>query len=93
MGERNRRAVDEPGGRLKSGRCPKCGSNNVRRGPSPSGWNDASLVVPMGSVFGKKALVRAYVCTACGLVEQYVYKDEDREKIREKWKLAIEPED
>lgn len=47
----------------------------------------------MGSVFGKKALVQAYVCTACGLVEQYVYKDEDREKIRDKWKLAIEREE
>lgn len=77
---------------MKSGRCPKCGSNNVRRGPSPSGWNDASLAVPMGSVFGKKALVRAYVCAGCGFIEQYVAREKDLEKIREKWKLAIEPE-
>lgn len=75
---------------MKSGKCPKCGSNNVRRGPVPSGWNDASLAVPMGSVFGSKALVRAYVCTACGFVEQYVDREKDLAKIREKWQLAIE---
>lgn len=78
---------------MKSGKCPKCGSNNVRRGPPPSGWNDASLAVPLGKVFGSKALVRAYVCAACGYVEQYVYREKDLAKIREKWKLAIEREE
>ena len=75
---------------MKSGECPKCGSNNVRRGPPPSGWNDASLSVPMGKVFGSKALVRAYVCGGCGYLEQYVYREKDLRRIREKWKLAIE---
>lgn len=78
---------------MKSGKCPKCGSNNVRRGPAPSGWNDASLAVPMGSVFGKKALVQAYVCAACGYVEQYVHREKDLAKIEEKWRLAIEREE
>lgn len=78
---------------MKRGKCVKCGSTNVRRGPPPKGWNDASNAVPLGTVFGRQALLQSYICTACGYVEQYVYREADREKVRKKWKLAGERDD
>jgi len=50
-------------------------------------------MVPLGTTWGTKVGVRHYVCATCGYVEQYVVKDEDREKIRKKWKLASERND
>jgi hypothetical protein len=78
---------------MKSGKCVKCGSANVRRGPWPKPWKTSTGVIPLGSAFGASVLVQWYVCVACGYAEQYVAKDSDREKIRTKWKLATERED
>ena len=78
---------------MKSGKCVKCGSANVRRGPWPKLWKTSTGAIPLGSAFGASALVQWYVCVACGYAEQYVVRDADREKIRTKWKLATERED
>lgn len=78
---------------MKSGKCPKCGSSNVRRGPKPSPWKNSSGMVPLGSAWGTSVGVQHYVCTACGYLEAYVVKEEDREKVRKKWKLASEREE
>lgn len=75
---------------MKSGKCVKCGSANVRRGPKPNPWRHSSGMVPLATAWGTSVGVQQYVCVACGYVETYVARDEDREKIRRKWKLATE---
>lgn len=78
---------------MKSGKCVKCGSANVRRGPKPSPWGSSSGMIPLGGAWGANVAVQWYVCVACGYAESYVARDKDREKIRTKWKLATELEE
>ena len=78
---------------MKSGKCVKCGSTNVRRGPKPGPWGDGHGMIALGTAWGKKVAAVDYVCVACGYTEKYVVKPEDRETIRKRWKLATEPED
>jgi predicted nucleic-acid-binding Zn-ribbon protein len=78
---------------MKSGKCVKCGSTNVRRSPRPKPRKPSTGAIPLGTPFGVSVLVQWYVCANCGYAEQYVVKDSDREKVRTKWKLATEPED
>ncbi len=78
---------------MKRGKCVKCGSTNVRRGPKPNVWSGANGMIPLGSAWGTHVSVRHYVCADCGYAESYVVKDEDREKLRKKWKLASERDD
>lgn len=77
---------------MKSGRCPKCGSANVRRSPKSSQWKNSSSAIPLGTAWGTTVGVQFYVCLGCGYAEQYVVKHADREKIRKKWKLSGEPD-
>lgn len=78
---------------MKRGKCPKCGSSNVRRGPKPNAWRNSSGMIPLGNAWGSHVCVQNYVCIACGYAEAYVVKDADREKLRKKWKLASERDD
>lgn len=78
---------------MKSGKCVKCGSANVRRGPKPSPWSSSSVMIPLGGPWAANVPVQWYVCAACGYAEPYVVREKDREKIRTKWKLATERED
>lgn len=78
---------------MKRGKCPKCGSANVRRGPKPSAWRNSAGMIPLGTAWGTNVGVQHYVCIGCGYVESYVVKDEDRAKLRKKWKLASERDD
>ena len=78
---------------MKRGKCVKCGSTNVRRGPKPNMWKNSTGMIPLGSAWGTNVGVRHYVCADCGYAESYVVKDEDRGKLRKKWKLASEREE
>ena len=78
---------------MKRGKCVKCGSTNVRRGPKPNMWRNSTGMIPLGSAWGTNVGVRNYICADCGYVESYVVNDEDREKLRKKWKLASERDD
>lgn len=78
---------------MKRGKCVKCGSSNVRRGPKPNPWKNSTGMIPLGSAWGTNVGVRHYVCADCGYAETYVAKDEDRDKLRQKWKLASERDD
>ena len=78
---------------MKRGKCVKCGSTNVRRGPKPNMWKNSTGMIPLGSAWGTNVGVRHYVCADCGYAESYVVRDEDRGKLRKKWKLASEREE
>lgn len=50
-------------------------------------------MIPLGNALGSHVGVQNYVCITCGYAESYVVKDEDREKLRKKWRLASERDD
>ena len=77
---------------MNRGKCAKCGSTDVRRGPPLKWWRSSSGMIPVGVGHGSHVSVQWCVCVSCGYAETYVVKPEDREKIRKKWKLAIERE-
>ncbi len=75
---------------MRSGKCPKCGSTNVRKDRKPGTWTSDKVMVPLGGPFDGNARARLYVCLGCGFVEAYVCEPKGLEKIRTKWKLATD---
>ncbi len=75
---------------MKSGKCPKCGSTNVRKGRKPDKWTSDKVMVPLGGPIDGNARARLYVCLGCGLLEAYVCEPKELEKLRKKWKLATD---
>jgi predicted nucleic-acid-binding Zn-ribbon protein len=68
---------------MKSGRCPKCRSTDVRVGPPGTTLlNDMNM---FSISFWSNTTAERYVCTACGYMEQYVADPADRRKIAAKW--------
>ena len=71
---------------MKSGTCPKCGSENVYTAddlPLKSGpFGSNSIPVSLTSL----AALDNYVCADCGLVERYVADEEKCKEIERKWK-------
>jgi predicted nucleic-acid-binding Zn-ribbon protein len=73
---------------MKTGRCPKCGSNDVRAGtdvPVKSGRFNA---IPVTFLSG--APLDNYVCANCGYVESYIANARDLQKIIKNWP-RVEP--
>ena len=70
---------------LKSGTCPKCGSDQVYSGATiplkkgPFGSN--SIPISLTSIVA----VDNYICTSCGYVERYISDAEKLTEITEKW--------
>ncbi|MDH3298646.1 MAG: hypothetical protein OEM23_00260 [Gemmatimonadota bacterium] len=75
---------------MKSGKCPKCGSSNVRKSNKPGAFSPDKGMVPLGGAFDSNAKVQHYVCVGCGYVEKYIVDPKGLEKVRTKWKLATE---
>jgi predicted nucleic-acid-binding Zn-ribbon protein len=73
---------------LRSGKCPKCGANNVYTDRElPKRGERMQLVVSSWKWF----FLDTYVCLSCGHFEEFVRETELRdektiEKIRETWK-------
>ena len=70
---------------MKSGICPKCGSREVHSQMTGGRRGTLSIGLWRGT-----ALLRTYVCTDCGYLEEY---DEDADKwraITEEWLKAGE---
>ena len=76
---------------MRSGQCPKCGSNDVRKGTrllfKRGFWYSNTIPI----TFWSHAALDNYVCANCGYVESYVGEQSDRESIAEKWPKAIWP--
>lgn len=77
---------------MRRGKCPKCGSNDVRCRPGAGKWDDHGRIPGPGTL-SSGLLVDRYICAACGFVETYVAREKDRRKVAEKWPLAIENPD
>ena len=80
---------------MKSGKCPKCDSNNVYCGakvfPKSGPFGSNSIPVSLTSI----AALDNYVCVDCGYVESYVEEDK-LEEIARKWQkleASAPPED
>ena len=73
---------------MKSGRCPKCGSDKIHQGTRI--WckrgEHHSNAIPIGLF--NYAVLDNYVCADCGYVESYVAERYDLERIAEKWPKA-----
>lgn len=75
---------------MKTGRCPKCGSNKVYSATDlplkggPFGSN--SIPVSLTSM----APLDNYVCVDCGLVESYVADKDKLAEITRKWSAVNE---
>ena len=68
---------------MRSGRCPKCQSTDIRVGPvgASRDWTLNKIRVSFWS--GTTPELR--VCVSCGYVEQYVASAADRAKIASSW--------
>jgi predicted nucleic-acid-binding Zn-ribbon protein len=73
---------------MKSGKCPKCGSNKVfaaKNLPLKSGpFGSNSIPISLTSL----AALDNYVCTDCGLVEHYIADPDKLRDIEKRWVLA-----
>ena len=65
---------------MKDGICPGCGSREVY-----SKIQDLSSFRPNLTVF-EPLLLETYVCTRCGLLENYAIDPDQLKKIPKKWK-------
>lgn len=69
-----------------SGKCPKCGSNNIVRVPDHS-YRHASgnnIYTTTVTLTGKIPVIR-YVCCDCGYVENWVERKNELEKIKHRF--------
>ncbi len=76
---------------MKSGVCPKCGSNNVfsaQKLPLKGGpFGSNSIPISLTSM----APLDNFVCTDCGLVESYIADADKLKAVAEKWE-RIDPD-
>ena len=75
--------ADSRGCNLKSGKCPKCQSTDVRVGPPGPGARG-----PMNKFavsFWKNIVPERHICISCGYMEQYVADPADRAAIGSNW--------
>ena len=70
---------------MKTGKCPKCGSEQVFHGkniPAKSGpFGSNSIPISLLSI----AALDNYVCTECGYLERYVAETAKLKEISTKW--------
>ena len=71
---------------MKRGKCPKCGSDEVRSGAhlSPKIGPFTSNSIPVN--FFSLAALDNYVCTKCGYLERYIAETAKLEEIARTWK-------
>jgi hypothetical protein len=67
---------------MKNGLCSKCGKREVRCSPEKRAQGHGHILAL--SAF-KNAVLKTYVCTACGWMEQWMDRPQDREVVAEKW--------
>jgi hypothetical protein len=72
---------------MKSGKCPKCGSENIYRSPKrrPAGYSGNKILIKLGWFANKGANLTHYVCEHCNYIESYVADEKSMQSIREEW--------
>ncbi len=77
---------------MKTGKCPKCGSDDVHSGTHlfPKTGPFASNSIPISLL--SMAALDNYVCVKCGYVERYVSGAEKLKEIAESWPKVGEAE-
>lgn len=68
----------------KSGKCPKCGSDNILFIPGKVGAYGTGNNIPIGLTTLSSVLVEKYVCCKCGFSEEWV-DISDIEKLEKKY--------
>lgn len=72
---------------MKNGKCPKCGSADVRS--SVGVKNGQTSVIQIGGGFvPHTARMNSYVCLNCGYVESYISDQKKLRMIAERWPRA-----
>ena len=78
---------------MKSGKCPKCGSQRVYCGvnvhPKSGPFASNSIPISITSI----AALDNYVCVDCGFLERYVADQSKLREIADKWKKAVKGDD
>lgn len=66
--------------------CPKCKGNDILRIPGKCGAHGAgnNIQVHSSFIFGA-VLVTRYLCCSCGYSEEWIDKQEDIEKLKERY--------
>jgi hypothetical protein len=67
---------------MKSGRCPRRQSTDIRVGPTGT---TRDITTFFSASFWRKATPERHVCVSCRYLEQYVGDPVDRRAIAEKW--------
>jgi len=68
---------------MNSGKCPKCGSTDIRIGPPAE--NPGGPMNKFAVSFWKNVRPERHICMSCGSMEQYVADPDDRAAIAAKW--------
>lgn len=72
---------------MRTGRCPKCGSHDVRSGTSIPSKDKIMLHTGQG-LFAPLHKLDQYVCPNCGYVETYLQDAEGLAYINQHWPRA-----
>ena len=72
---------------MKSGKCPKCGSENIYQSVRPKVYNTFGnfIYIKIGFLKNRGANLIHYACDDCQYLESYVADDESMNTIREAW--------
>ncbi len=80
---------------MKTGRCPKCSSDNIYSGasmPFKTGTFNVNTIPVTGRVLPTYVALDNYVCVTCGYVESYISDPTALERIPRYWpKVELQP--
>ncbi len=72
---------------MRSGRCPKCGSQAIHR-PGPAqglGYGGPGIIVRTGEILVPPTPLDQYVCATCGWFESYLADPEKLARVAARW--------
>ena len=69
---------------MRSGICPKCGSDEVHLGEKRKGAYRIGMI-PLGGTFGRDMPRDFYICVECGYIESYISERDNLDRIAKKW--------
>ena len=74
---------------MKDGKCPKCGSADVRSSAGVKNRLDEEHGIQIGGgLLPRTARIENYVCISCGYVENYILDQKKLRMIAERWPRA-----